>query len=88
MDSIANWITNQKDLIDLERKEEEEQLLEIMATTTLKELETLGLCFNNLKISKTKYSVFNKILVTFVNKKFDNMKKHIEKNSDNVILFW
>ena len=87
MDSIRDWITNQKDLIDLERSDEEEQLKEIMATTSLKELETMGLAFNNLKISKTKYSVFNKILVTFTHKKYDNIKKHLAANAENVILF-
>lgn len=83
IDDAKTWVVNQRDLIELERSGEEEQLKEILAQTPILDLEKMGLSFNHLKILKVKNSVFGKVLVTFVHRKFQNLSKDKAKNSEN-----
>ena len=78
-DKIKNWISKSNELLELEKREEEENLKEILSTTSIVEQEKMGLCFNHQRIQKAKYGIFNKIMLTLVHRKLINLKKDVIK---------
>lgn len=62
---IVEFIKKQKDLITIERDEEEAQLRELLRDTKVRELTQFGLCLSKLRIKSTKVGAFDKPVIVF-----------------------
>jgi hypothetical protein len=65
IEAIPKFVKTQRELIQIERDEEELQLRELLRDTKVKDLVQFGLCLNKLKIKKTKVGAFDKPIVVF-----------------------
>lgn len=83
--TIPQFVKKQRDLIQIERNEEETQLRELLKDTKVKDLVQFGLCFNKLRIRKTKLGAFDKPIVVFRPASLDSSKK-IEEFHDKELL--
>jgi superfamily I DNA and/or RNA helicase len=85
LDKIKKFVDNQRYLIQIERDEEETQLKELLKDTSVKLLTKYGFCFVKLKVEKLKMGAFDKPLVSFRPKHFDNMKKYDEEHNTGTL---
>lgn len=72
---IRKFIEKQRELIQVERNEEETQLTELLRDTKVKDLARFGLCVTKLKIKKTKVGAFDKPVVVFCKKGLETAKQ-------------
>jgi hypothetical protein len=84
-ETIKDFLQKQRDLIQIERDEEETQLRELLRDTKIKDLAQFGLCFIKLRIKKTKLGAFDKPIVVFRPSSLDSSKK-IEDHPDKEFL--
>jgi hypothetical protein len=75
VEPIKKFIETQKELIQIEREEEEVQLNQLLKETRIKDLALFGLCLTKLRIKKTKMGAFDKPVVTFAPNGFESSKK-------------
>lgn len=81
-DTISKFIALQKELLLIERNEEEEQLKELLSNTSIHELSDYGLSIKNLKIKSSKMGMFDKPEITLVKKWFNKNKKNADDATD------
>lgn len=83
--SIREFVEKQRELIQVERSEEETQLRELLRDTKVKDLAKFGLCATKLKIKKTKVGAFDKPVVVFCRKNLETSKQ-VEECTDREFL--
>lgn len=76
---IKDFIELNRELLQIERQEEEDQLKDLLTSKTVKELSAYGLCVNNLKVKSTKIGMFDKPEITFVKKGYEKVSKNSGK---------
>lgn len=84
-ETISAFVKKQRELIQIEREEEETQLRELLRDTKVNDLVKFGLCFKKLKIKKTKLGAFDRPIVVFRPLALDSSKK-IEDHPDREFL--
>ena len=80
---IRDFISNTKELLKIEKDEEEEQLKELLKTTELKRLEKLGLCITDLKIKKISMGMFNKPVIHMNHSLFEKNRRLTKENGND-----
>ena len=87
---IADFVKDQLYNLDLEKKEEENEILNRISNYSAKQLESLGVCIRKLKIENITLSSYGKYLIEFI-KTTENFQNKISKykfdNGDVVGLF-
>ena len=87
---ISDFVKEQLYNLDLEKKEEENEILSRISNYSAKQLESLGVCIRKLKIENITLSSYGKYLIEFI-KTTENFQNKISKykfdNGDVVGLF-
>ena len=88
---ITDFVKDQIYNLELEKKEEENELLNRISNYSAKQLEQLGVCIRKLKIEEITYSSYGKYLTEFKKKSENDFSNKISKykfdNGDVVGLF-
>jgi hypothetical protein len=81
---IKEFIELNRDLLKVERQEEEDQLKDLLSSKTVKELSSYGLCINNLKVKSTKIGMFDKAEISFIKKGYEKVSKQQGKENGDL----
>ena len=81
---ISDFVKDQLYNLDLEKKEEENEILSRISNYSAKQLEQLGVCIRKLKIEEITYSSYGKYLTEF--KKNQKMIFQIKYQNINLIM--
>ena len=76
---ITDFVKDQIYNLELEKKEEENELLNRISNYSAKQLEQLGVCIRKLKIEEITYSSYGKYLTEFKKKSENDFSNKISK---------